>query len=465
MMKKTVCGILLALAALLTAASCSFHNPEADRIPILGESTAGSTPEVPDTEEPRQPSETGLLIGKWYSEPNALVMQFFSDGSLRLYGLAPGYYAYADCANGTYTYDGLTLTYTLENGAAVTAECSVTAAELSMTAFSQTLTFAPAEALPQAHPEYSFPDFEALADSLPRPEGSLTGNTIQTDLRAQALEQIRESYWETHKMPELTEGTAQIGDTVNIDYTGYLDGVEFEGGKATGQTVRVTENSGYIPGFAEGIAGHSVGETFDVPVTFPEDYGEASLAGKAVIFRMTLNCIYDTTLTDDMAADSGYESLDAWIDEIYAGLLADQVWELIPGLAETGIPEEAYRFFYQNSLDNAHAYAFYYFNNQYELFLLYAGLTEEGLLADAVDTARRYLLGVQAAKLLNLTPNEELSASLTEEFIQSYIEAGYTREQAEALLEGEGKAQFRATLLAETAQAYLLANNTFVPTE
>ncbi len=466
MMKQSILGIVLTLTVALSAASCSFNNPDAENIPILGESTAPDTTDTPSTEEPRQPSEPYLLIGKWYAASEAMVMQFFSDGSLKLYALTPGYYEYADIYDGSYTYDGLTIQYTLGDGTSVTADCTVTEDAIRMTAYSQTLTLVPTETLPDPHPEYSYPDFEALAERLALPEGSFTGNTIPTaELYAQALENIKDQYWAEHEMPELTEGTAQTGDVVNIDYTGYLDGEAFEGGAAQDVQIKISENSGYIPGFAEGIAGHTVGETFDVPVTFPEDYGEASLAGKAVVFRMTLNCIYDRTMTDEMAVENEYESMDAWVNEVYNDLLKENIWDLIPGLSDADVPQEAYQYFYQYNLDYFHAYAFYYFQNNYERCLQYFGLTEDQILAECKEIARRYLQGAQIVAHFGLTPDAELTEQLTEEFIADYMSSGYTREEAEAALENEGKAEFRATLLAETAEVYLLANNTFAAQE
>ncbi|MCD7709515.1 MAG: FKBP-type peptidyl-prolyl cis-trans isomerase [Clostridiales bacterium] len=84
------------------------------------------------------------------------------------------------------------------------------------------------------------------------------------------------------------------GDTVNIDYTGYLDGEAFDGGSTNGAGADLTLGSGtYIDGFEDGIIGHEVGETFDIDVTFPEDYGVESLNGQAVVFTITINGVYD----------------------------------------------------------------------------------------------------------------------------------------------------------------------------
>lgn len=106
---------------------------------------------------------------------------------------------------------------------------------------------------------------------------------------------------------QVTDRAAADGDTVNIDYVGTVDGVEFDGGSTQGQGTNLTLGSGaYIEGFEEQIVGHTPGETFDVNVTFPEDYTE-ELAGKDAVFETTLNYINETVLpelTDDWVAEN-----------------------------------------------------------------------------------------------------------------------------------------------------------------
>lgn len=89
---------------------------------------------------------------------------------------------------------------------------------------------------------------------------------------------------------EITDRPAQMEDTCNIDFVGTVDGVEFEGGKGEGYDLKLGSGS-FIPGFEEQVAGHNVGENFDVNVTFPEDYQAKELAGKAAVFNCTLNKI------------------------------------------------------------------------------------------------------------------------------------------------------------------------------
>lgn len=90
---------------------------------------------------------------------------------------------------------------------------------------------------------------------------------------------------------ETVDRAAQKGDIVVIDFVGMLDGVQFEGGTANDQTLSNLGNSGYIPGFEDGIVGMVAGETKTIDVTFPADYHSTDLAGKAAQFTITLDAV------------------------------------------------------------------------------------------------------------------------------------------------------------------------------
>ena len=98
--------------------------------------------------------------------------------------------------------------------------------------------------------------------------------------------------------------TAEEGDSVNIDYTGTIDGQEFEGGTDTSYDVEIGSGS-FIEGFEDQLIGHSVGETFNITVTFPENYFYSAYAGKTAVFSTKINYISEKTspsyedLTDD----------------------------------------------------------------------------------------------------------------------------------------------------------------------
>ena len=132
---------------------------------------------------------------------------------------------------------------------------------------------------------------------------------------------------------QVTDRAAEDGDTVNIDFVGSVDGVEFEGGSTQGNGYDLVLGSGaFIPGSEDQIVGHTPGESFDVEVTFPEDYGKEELNGKAAVFKTTLNYIsvkVTPELSDEWVAEnlaptmamSNVEELNAFVKDT---LLYDQ---------------------------------------------------------------------------------------------------------------------------------------------
>ena len=87
--------------------------------------------------------------------------------------------------------------------------------------------------------------------------------------------------------------TVKDGDTVNIDFVGSVDGVEFEGGNTQGYGADLVIGSHtYIDDFEEQLIGSHPGDQVDVYVTFPENYGKENLNGKEALFKVTVNGIY-----------------------------------------------------------------------------------------------------------------------------------------------------------------------------
>ena len=115
------------------------------------------------------------------------------------------------------------------------------------------------------------------------------------------------------------EGAAENGDTVDIDFEGFVDGKAFEGGKAEHYSL-VLGSGSFIPGFEEQVVGHKAGEEFDVNVKFPEEYQAEELAGKDATFKIKLHEVQYKELPeldDDFAKDvSEYDTLDELKDSI-----------------------------------------------------------------------------------------------------------------------------------------------------
>ena len=123
---------------------------------------------------------------------------------------------------------------------------------------------------------------------------------------------------------EITDAPAAMGNSVKIDFEGFVDGVAFEGGKGTDYNLKLGSGS-FIPGFEEQIAGHTIGEEFDVNVTFPEEYHAAELAGKPAVFKVTVKSITQIDLPeldDDFAKDvSEFDTFAEYRADIEAKIL------------------------------------------------------------------------------------------------------------------------------------------------
>ena len=144
-------------------------------------------------------------------------------------------------------------------------------------------------------------DYKAL--SVSAADVQVTDDELQTN-----LDYILSQFAETQQD---TESTIQNGDSVNIDYVGSVDGIEFTGGNTNGQGTTVTAGSTqYVDDFLTQIIGHKPGETFDVVVTFPDGYDDSTdangdpikLAGQEAVFSVTINYIAKSVtpeLTDE----------------------------------------------------------------------------------------------------------------------------------------------------------------------
>ena len=141
---------------------------------------------------------------------------------------------------------------------------------------------------------------------------------------------------------ETVEKAAEMGDTANIDFEGFDNGVPFDGGKGDNFDLKLGSGQ-FVPGFEEQIVGMTAGQEKDIDITFPEDY-HAELAGKAVVFHVKLNKVTVTTLPeldDEFAKDvSEFETLEELKADIRAKAL-EQAQKQIDSAFENACVEKA----------------------------------------------------------------------------------------------------------------------------
>jgi trigger factor len=148
-------------------------------------------------------------------------------------------------------------------------------------------------------------------------------------------EAIKEDLEEAKALEDVEDGKVHDGDTVNIDYTGKVDGEEFEGGSAEGSTLEIGSGT-MIDGFEDGLVGAKVGETVTLELTFPDPYdNNEDLSGKDVVFEVTVNSAQEyVTPTEEeyVEQSSEYDSVSdyekAVKNEIYQSKEDEQQSEI-----------------------------------------------------------------------------------------------------------------------------------------
>ena len=151
--------------------------------------------------------------------------------------------------------------------------------------------------------------------------GKYTGVEVKLDkLTATDLlvdSQIQKAMHEAGETPEQITGRAiEIGDMVNINFTGSKDGVEFEGGAAT-DFYLVIGSGDFIDGFEDKLVGVNIGDTVDLALAFPENYQQADLAGQEVVFNVTVNSIIKYNVTQAFIGNNtDFDTIDAYKEAI-----------------------------------------------------------------------------------------------------------------------------------------------------
>ena len=151
------------------------------------------------------------------------------------------------------------------------------------------------------YPEVTLGEYKGL--EVEKAEAEVTDAQVQAELDRMA---------QNVASTETVERAAEMGDTANINFEGFDNGVPFDGGKGENFDLKLGSGS-FVPGFEEQVVGMAAGEEKDIDITFPEDY-HADLAGKAVVFHVKVNSVSVTNVPeqdDEFAKDvSEFDTLD-----------------------------------------------------------------------------------------------------------------------------------------------------------
>ena len=182
------------------------------------------------------------------------------------------------------------------------------------------------------YPEVTLGQYKGL--EIEKAEAVVTDEQVQAELDRMA---------QNVASTETVEGAAKMGDTANIDFEGFDNGVPFAGGKGEGFDLKLGSNS-FVPGFEEQVVGMSAGEEKDIDITFPEDY-HAELAGKAVVFHVKCNKVTTTVvpaLDDEFAKDvSEFDTLEALTADIREKALANAQKQIDSAFEQAAVDKAA----------------------------------------------------------------------------------------------------------------------------
>lgn len=232
---------------------------------------------------------------------------------------------------------------------------------------------------------------------------------------------------------KVTDRAVKDGDTANIDFTGKIDGKEFEGGSGEGYPLEIGSGS-FIPGFEDSVIGHKIGETYDWNGKFPDSYQNADYAGKDVVFTIKVNSISESIppeLTDEFVKSVSEESktveeykteikktLEEEAQDSYINELSTEVMQKVMENTEViKYPEDEIKKIKDDAMEQYKTVAEYQ-NLEFEDYLEQNGVTEEQLDQQLDEMAKERVR--QTLVFEAIADKEKLE--LTDEIYQDQLE-------------------------------------------
>lgn len=318
----------------------------------------------------------------------------------------------------------------------------------------------------EAYTNLPVTDYEEYVDSTVLPEGYI-GFEVNEVTDADVEEYVKASL-ANYKERILKETPLEEGDIAIIDFTGYVDGKTFEGGSAQAYEFEVG-NSGFIPGFDEGLVGAKKGDTLMLNLKFPEDYRSAELAGKDVTFEVKIHSTAAQVLpefTDDLVVEitSGQYTTTEEFRSYARGFLQEE--RRYNGIMDYLVGDAVFNKFNEEYIQAAFELEKMYYATMCGMEsvealeaaweTMYGPSYVEGMWGMVEEQIRRYeqdrvvLYCVAKAENLELTEDE---------FIQRVTEYAESLEMTYAeLMAVEDEKALRQSMLMELAMEHLLEN-------
>ena len=276
---------------------------------------------------------------------------------------------------------------------------------------------------------------------------------------------------ETYSELVAVDHAAEVGDTLNIDFVGKMDGVVFDGGTAEDYDL-VLGSGTFIEGFEEGLIGAMAGEVHDLNLIFPENYGSAELAGQAVVFTVTVNAVMEKQvpdLTDEFIAREfpGYatvaEYIEAMRNSLNMGAFYEQITEQLMASSEVIKYNEADVELRKQSLIDLYTLQAEYYGSYYGLdtetsiqyFLGYESIAafEEDMGVYAYDVEKNAMIIAEIADVEELEITEDVYSRKVAEMAAYY---GY--EDIAEFEDANGVDAIKESILSDLVMDFIIDN-------
>lgn len=271
------------------------------------------------------------------------------------------------------------------------------------------------------------------------------------------------------------EGTVQIKDIANIDYSGTVDDMPFEGGAATGYDLEIGSNS-FIPGFEEGLIGAFIGQPVVLNLTFPTDYKDkdnnvSAFAGKEVRFQVLVNEVKRRVLpeyNDEFIKnlDNGYNTVDEYNEylkkEIYNYKKTQAAWKMV--VDNTVVKK--YPDTVQKRVDSIREYyeyymAYYGYSSFNEFCMDALGQTEEEFNQTNLESARDGVKQEMISQAIAMLEKIKLSANELDEGYDNYAQY-YGYDNTDDFLKDYDKESITNSILLNKIMEYVSANSAVI---
>lgn len=351
------------------------------------------------------------------------------------------------------------------------------AAESTAEAGTETASAAETETEEKVYPEEAYVDNLIIGDYVELGEyKGLEVTVTKPEVSDELVESYIQNMLQNNKEKNEVDRAVEDGDIADIKYVGKKDGEAFDGGSSDSYELAIGSNT-FIDGFEDGVIGMKKGETKDLNLTFPENYGNADLAGADVIFTVTVNHVYEEVvpeLTDAFVADRGIEGVSTVEDYrtyVYDNLMeaansqrdaeveSKVLEQLLANATVKGEATELVTRYYDRLKDNL-TYAASMYGVDLATFMQYsygmaADQYEEEMKNAAKQTTEQLLLLQAVAEKEEMTiSDEEIEKDLEEKA------ADYGYESVEAYKEALGNELkgYREYLMVERVTEFLVKN-------